>query len=200
MKTVLFILLAIVPISNMAYAERSYTMIPDAVEQAEQFSESADRLGRSHTQQPPRTAGEAMYRLHRIDAELERIILLARRFQQTTHLLEQGIHDAQRLARKNNAFIVEWGPILQGNYQLIHASLDGRKPDDMRTMVAIGILENLTHSIAMRMKSAGMAMSLQLQFSREARIIDAARQRVHLQLTDVRKGLNTIRNSAQTRM
>ena len=200
MKTISFLLFAILAMSNEACAEQSYTMIPDTVNQVEQFSKAADNLGRTRIQQAPRTAAEAIHRLHRIDAELDRIIAIASRFQQTTRLLEKGIRETQQFVRKNKAFVIEWEPVLRGNYQLIHASLDGSTPDDMRTMVAIQILENLLHSISMRMASADVAMNLQLKFSREARVIHAAQRRVHFQLADIRKELKVIHDTAQTRM
>jgi len=200
MNITFILLLSVLSLSNTAYAERSYLMIPDAVEQAEELSKAANTLGRDDVSQRPKTVHEAMNHLHRIDKDMDRIILLARRFQQTSRLLDRGIRDTQNFAYENSAFVTEWGPVLRGNYQLIQAAFKVSDPDDMRTIVALSILEKLLDSISMRIESAHTAMHLQLQFSKEASVINAARQRLHDQLTEFKQSLNTIRNTARARM
>jgi len=195
--TCLFILVTL-SCSDIAYAERSFLLMP-GVARAEQLAESANILGRSHMKTAPGTANGAMIKLHHIDADLDRIIPLARRFQQTSLMIEQGIHEARNLAQESRR-LVEWKYALAGGYQLMHAVQAHDPRDDMRTIVTILMLENLLAAMDMHIRSTGQAVNIALQLSHEAKIIRNARERLYQQLALVRQELKGIRNKAKAQM
>jgi len=197
---VALIILIVVSGAFPAYAERSYLMIPDATDRAERLSELAGQMPGKTEIHAPRTASEWMRQLHQIDADLERIILIAKRFQQASQLIERGIQDARSFALENRTFMTEWGPVLQGNYRLMTTAYEYNSPANMRMLVAIAILENLISTMPMRIASIHRSNNLQLKFTKQARVVAAARQRVHQHLFYVRKNIKVIRNTARAAM
>ena len=192
----LLFLLALVLPATAAYSEGSYLMIPDAVEQAEEMSHVADRIGQTGFQ-PPRSANEALGKLRRIDHNLTRIVQLGGRFKRTAEQLEKGLYNLTQVAEHDRHFVVEWGPVIKGNYQLMKVIMMETNSDAIRHVTAMAILETMVMELKQRQNRVGNYRHIELKFTREGRTIEMARERLHQQLIRVRYELTGIRQTAE---
>jgi len=199
MKITLLTALSLFFSITSAYGERSYLVIPDSIEQAEQMSRAAARMEQDISQ-PPRTAGEAMGRLRHIDHDLDEIIHLGKRFQSTTARIENSIYHLRRFAEHHRRFIRDWEPALQGNYRLINTVYEDTGRNDIRMLATKKVLENLVHSVDRRTESIQLVESIGLKYSKEAQSIAVARHLLHGQLKRIQHELKTIRKTAGRRM